>query len=89
MPGEPRRRKRLRLRDHDYSSYGAYFVTIVTHDRRHLFGDVVNGEMCLSVAGSLVLDTWNRLPQRFPRVELDAFVVMPKSRARDLVAARR
>ena len=77
MPDEPRHRKQLRLREYDYSSYGAYFITIVTQDRRHLLGEIVNDEMQVSVAGSLVIEAWSGLPARFPNVELDAFVVMP------------
>jgi len=73
----PRRRKQLRLRQYDYSSYGAYFITIVTSDRRHLFGEIVDDAMRQSVAGSLVLDTWNVLSGRFANVGLDASVVMP------------
>lgn len=37
---EYRRRKHIRLKDYDYSQNGAYFVTICTHDRENLFGDI-------------------------------------------------
>jgi len=46
-------------------------------NRRHLLGEIVNDEMQVSVAGSLVIEAWSGLPARFPNVELDAFVVMP------------
>jgi hypothetical protein len=32
-------RKRMRLRDYDYSSNGGYFVTICAHDRSSIFDD--------------------------------------------------
>lgn len=39
------RRRRLRLADYDYSSPGGYFVTICTHRRRYLFGNIANDTM--------------------------------------------
>jgi putative transposase len=79
MPYDPTRhhRQSIRLKGYDYSQAGAYFVTICTQDRACLFGKVVNGEMRLNDAGRMVLAEWNMLPERFPHVVLDAFVVMP------------
>ena len=70
-------RKSIRLKDYDYSQAGAYYVTIVTHERRVLFGDVVDGEMRLNETGQLVVDVWQWLAARHPYVELDSYVVMP------------
>ena len=79
MPYDPTRhhRRSIRLKGYDYSQARAYFVTICTQDRACLFGKVVNGEMRLNDAGRMVLAEWNMLPERFPHVVLDAFVVMP------------
>ena len=79
MPYDPNRhhRRSIRLKGYDYSQAGAYFITICTQDRACLFGKVVNGEMRLNDAGRMVLAEWNMLPERFPHVVLDAFVVMP------------
>ena len=79
MPYDPNRhhRRSIRLKGYDYSQAGAYFITICTQDRACLFGKVVNGEMQLNDAGRMVLAEWNMLPERFPHVVLDAFVVMP------------
>jgi len=79
MPYDPNRhhRRSIRLKGYDYSQAGAYFITLCTQDRACLFGKVVNGEMRLNDAGRMVLAEWNRLPERFPQVVLDAFVVMP------------
>jgi putative transposase len=38
-------RQSIRLPDYDYSQPGAYFITIVTHGRERLFGEVKEGEM--------------------------------------------
>ena len=37
----------------------------------------MNGEMRLNPYGCMVVDVWNNLPNHFPTVALDAFVVMP------------
>jgi REP element-mobilizing transposase RayT len=79
MPYDPNRhhRRSIRLKGYDYSQAGAYFITLCTQDRACLFGRVMNGEMRLNDAGRMVLAEWNRLPERFPQVVVDAFVVMP------------
>ena len=70
-------RHALRLRGHDYAQPGAYFLTICTLGREPVLGDVGDGEMRPSEAGVLVQRTWEALPERFPGIVLDAFVVMP------------
>ncbi|MEJ5300651.1 MAG: hypothetical protein WHS38_06650 [Thermodesulforhabdaceae bacterium] len=70
-------RRSLRLKGYDYSKPGAYFITIVSQERACLFGDVVDGEMQLNGAGRMVYAEWESLPDRFPGIMLDAFVVMP------------
>jgi REP element-mobilizing transposase RayT len=70
-------RRSIRLKGHDYSRTGAYFVTIVTHGRELLFGAVLNGEVHLNDAGRMVSATWAGTPDIRPNVTLDEFVVMP------------
>ena len=70
-------RRSIRLRDYSYSQAGAYFITIVTQGRLCLFGDVVDGDMRLNDAGEMVRRVWHEMPDRFPSVEMDEFVVMP------------
>jgi hypothetical protein len=41
------------VKEYDYSSEGAYFVTIVTSRRDCLFGEIVNGEMVLNALGKI------------------------------------
>ena len=52
------RRHSIRLKDYDYSQAGAYFVTICTHNRKLIFGDVVEGEMRLNEYGCVVETEW-------------------------------
>ena len=74
--GWPRRR-RLRLRDYDYSQAGAYAVTICTHGGAFLFGHVSHGAMHVNAAGRVVERVWDGLPEHYSHLELDVFVVMP------------
>jgi REP-associated tyrosine transposase len=71
------RRRSIRLKGYDYSRASAYFVTICTHERACLFGGVVDCEMRVNDAGRMVEECWSAIPNHFPHVDLDAFVVMP------------
>jgi putative transposase len=44
-------RRTIRLKGFDYSQEGAYFVTIVTHNRECLFGNIENGQLRSNLAG--------------------------------------
>ena len=70
-------RRSIRLRGYDYSSAGAYFVTICTQGREYLFGDIADGAMHLNGAGRMVAEWWLKLPDKFPGVMLDEYVIMP------------
>jgi putative transposase len=70
-------RRSIRLRGYDYAQDGAYFVTICTHNREALFGDVIDHQMNLNQLGEIVWQQWQALPVHYPHIELDAFVVMP------------
>lgn len=72
-----RQRRTIRLKGYDYSSSGAYFITICTHQRQCLFGEIVNGEMRLNQFGRLVRSQWLKIPHHHTHVELDAWVIMP------------
>lgn len=72
-----RHRRSIRLRGYDYSQSGAYFVTMCTRNREHLFGEIENGDMRLNDVGRMVDQWWHELGNRFPDIETDAFIVMP------------
>lgn len=61
----------------DYGWNGAYFITICTANRIHFFGDVVDGNMVLSDIGKIAHRCWLDIPNHFPFVKLDTFVIMP------------
>ncbi len=71
------RRNSLRLRGYDYGSSGVYFVTLCLRDRLCLLGKVAQDQMRLNRFGLTVAECWERLPLRYPHVELDEWIVMP------------
>lgn len=76
-PAAPRHRRSIRLPGYDYAGAGWYFVTICTHGRECLFGEIVNGVMVLNDLGEIVHDEWNQTSMIRPTIELGEFVVMP------------
>jgi REP element-mobilizing transposase RayT len=66
-----------RLQTHDYSSNGAYFITICTSGRQHFFGEIKNGIMNHSLIGEIAHQCWIDIPKHFPFVKLDAHIIMP------------
>ena len=65
------------MNGYDYSSDGAYFVTICTREREALLGEVIDGVMHLNDAGRLVDGIQHGLSHHFSNVELDEWMVMP------------
>jgi REP element-mobilizing transposase RayT len=65
-----------RLRSWDYSSNGAYFLTIYTANRRHYFGEIIDRAMHLSRIGEYVKKCWLEIPDHFPYFYLDEFQIM-------------
>ena len=72
-------RKNLRLPNYDYSSSGAYYVTICTHNQTHLFGKVnkATGTTLYNEAGKMVLQWLHSIPSKYSNVSLDCCVVLP------------
>jgi hypothetical protein len=48
-------RQSIRLKEHDYRKKGAYFVTIRTHNRAHLFGKIKKERIKLPAAGPIII----------------------------------
>ena len=79
MPYDPEihHRRSIRLKGYDYSQAGAYFITICTHNRECLFGEIIDGQMHLNEIGKIVESEWLKTAEIRDEVELDAFTVMP------------
>jgi len=70
-PGKryPYRGKSKRLKGYDYTQPGPYFVTINARTHDPIFEH--------PQLHAILHETWQALPQQFPGVQLDAFVIMP------------
>jgi hypothetical protein len=75
--GERYGRRSICLMGYDYTMDGAYFVTICTLGREHVFGTVAKGEMLLNDCGREVARCWTWLAEQYPYVYLDEWIVMP------------
>jgi putative transposase len=70
-------RRSIRLKGYDYSTAGAYFITICTHDREQLFGDIVDRIMVLNELGDIAQLHWQKLERHHANLILDRSLVMP------------
>ena len=70
-------RRSIRLGGYDYSYPGAYFVTVCAARRGILFGWISDGRVVENANARIVRDCWLDLPNHYPHVSLDTFVVMP------------
>jgi len=70
-------RRSIRLPEYDYTQPGYYFLTLVTYRRINRFGAIDSTGMVINAIGKMVQNEWERLPQRFPGVALDVYMVMP------------
>ena len=80
---EQPKRKKNRLQSYDYSQNGAYFITICTENRKCLLASVVGASLArpahvrLTEWGQAVEQAILRIPQCYPDVHLEKYVVMP------------
>jgi len=76
-------RKLPRLAGYDYSTPGAYFVTICTFEKKCLFGNVVDGElaaeaqMVYSPLGEIARACLLQIEKHFQNIKVDNWVIMP------------
>ncbi|MBC8029905.1 MAG: transposase [Pyrinomonadaceae bacterium] len=70
-------RRSVRLRGFDYASRGFFFVTICTHNKQPTLGKIINYKCRLSDIGRIVETCWREIPEHFPNVYLDEWVIMP------------
>lgn len=61
---------------HDYNG-GAYFVTICTKDMAHFFGEIVDGEMCLTEIGRCADEQFRNVSSHYPYAKIPLWAVMP------------
>ncbi|NEQ47293.1 MAG: hypothetical protein F6K00_28640 [Leptolyngbya sp. SIOISBB] len=79
MPYDPdhHHRRSIRLKGYDYSSAGAYFVTLCTFQRQCLFGQITDGTMQLNEFGQIVAEEWRHSSTIRQEIDFDQWVIMP------------
>ena len=75
-------RKHPRLKHYDYSTAGAYYVTICTHNRRCLLSRIIGGDMepaeiQYTPYGEIAEEQLFLLEKRYPFLKVDQYVIMP------------
>ena len=78
------KRKRLRLKNFDYSTTGAYFITICTENRRKLLSQIVGADVLggpqnvtLLSHGKIADKYINQLNEFYEDITVDQYVIMP------------
>ncbi len=77
------KRKPTRLKEYDYSTQGAYFITICTKDRKKLLSKIIVGqglapaENQLTLYGNIVKKQIGLLEKRYKEIKIDNYVIMP------------
>lgn len=78
------KRKPNRLADYDYSSNGAYFITICTKNKEHLLSQIIVGadtirpnRIKLSKYGTIAENAINQINMHYENVFVDNYVIMP------------
>ena len=69
-------RKSNRVKEYNYSTAGYYYVTICTYNRKELFGYIEDSRMVLNEYGKAIEKIWKEIPDHYPNIELDEFIVM-------------
>jgi len=70
-------RRSTRLEGYDYSQSGGYFVTICTHRKACILGEISGGILLPTKLGKTVKTCWLGIPDHFPNTEMDEWVIMP------------
>ena len=77
------KRKPNRLKGHDYSSPGAYFLTICTANRKNLFWQNVGAtigrpqDVILTPHGTIVEQAIQKIAETYAAVSVDCYAIMP------------
>ena len=75
-------RKHPRLERYDYSTAGAYYITMCTHNRRCLLSHIVGrglapAETQYTVYGQIAEEQLFLLEKRYPSLKINQYVIMP------------
>ncbi len=76
------KRKQNRLKNYDYSQNGGYFITVCTHEKKHILAEVTRvGEgsplLQLTDYGKIADKYIRMITSKYPVINIENFVVMP------------
>jgi REP element-mobilizing transposase RayT len=77
------KRKHIRIGDYDYSTPGAYFITVCTANREKIFWNCVGADIIrpknvpLSTAGKIVEQGILQIAEHYKQVVVDKYCIMP------------
>ncbi|MBQ7838171.1 MAG: transposase [Clostridia bacterium] len=73
------KRKQIRLKDYDYTQNNAYFITVCTHKKARLFGDIVGATLCGRPNNpDKMIEKWIlEMENKYPGLKIDKYVIMP------------
>jgi REP element-mobilizing transposase RayT len=77
------KRKQIRIEDYDYSTPGAYFITICTANREKIFWNCVGADSIrpqnvpLSTAGEIVKQSVLQIAEHYENMVVDKYCIMP------------
>ncbi|MBO7288664.1 MAG: hypothetical protein J6V03_01565, partial [Clostridia bacterium] len=78
------KRKPVRLKEYDYSTPGAYFVTVCTKDRIELLSSISVGDGVLDVPQNILSEQGriadkhiNQMNNFYKNLSVDKYVIMP------------
>lgn len=76
---EWKHRKKHRLKNFDYGSYGYYYVTICTLNRINILCKIVGSDALVAPTeiGKKVMECFNNIALLNDNIEIDTFVLMP------------
>ena len=79
----PPKRKQIRIADYDYSTPGAYFITVCTANREKIFWNGVGADIIrpqdvpLSTAGKIAEQGILQIAEHYENIVVDKFCIMP------------
>lgn len=70
-------RRTIRLQNYDYAQSGYYFITICSHNRHNLFGQIEHGKMKPNQTGQMIMMVLAELNEKFSGCYIEDSVLMP------------
>ncbi|MBP3481358.1 MAG: transposase [Clostridia bacterium] len=73
------KRKQIRLKEYDYTQNGYYFITVCTHNRQNLFGEIVGATLRGRPNNpDKMIEKWLlKLENKFDDVKICEYIIMP------------